>query len=70
MPKYKQRPDGRYGARVNLGNKQYKYVYANSSKELDGKITQLKLRAGKWLGISAERDTFGEWEIFGYVRNS
>lgn len=61
MAKYKRRPDGRYGARVNLGNKQYKYVCANTPKELDEKITQLKLRAGKGLDISAERDTFGEW---------
>lgn len=35
MPKYKLRPDERYGAMVNLGNKQYKYVCANSPKELD-----------------------------------
>ncbi len=61
MAKYKKRPDGRYGARVNLGNKQYKYVCANSPKELDEKITQLKLRLGKGLDVAAERDTFGEW---------
>lgn len=61
MAKYKRRPDGRYGARVNLGNKQYKYVCANTAKELDEKISQLKLKVGKGLDISAERDTFGEW---------
>lgn len=61
MAKYKRRPDGRYGARVNLGNKQYKYVCANSPKELEEKIAQIKLRLGKGLDIAAERDTFGEW---------
>ena len=61
MAKYKRRPDGRYGARVNLGNKQYKYVCANTAKELEEKISQLKLKVGKGLDISAERDTFDEW---------
>lgn len=61
MAKYKRRADGRYGVRVNLGNKQYKYVCANSPKELEEKITEVKLKLGKGLDIAAERDTFGEW---------
>lgn len=61
MARAKRRPDGRYGARVNLGNKQYKYVCANTPKELEEKITQIKLKLGKGLDIAAERDTFGEW---------
>lgn len=61
MSKAKRRPDGRYGARVNLGNKQYKYVCANTPKELDEKIAKIKLKLGKGLDITAERDTFGEW---------
>ncbi len=61
MPRAKRRPDGRYGARVNLGNKQYKYVCANTPKELEEKVTAIKIKLGKGLDISAERDTFGEW---------
>lgn len=61
MPRAKRRPDGRYGARVSLGNKQYKYVCANSQRELDEKIAQIKLKLGKGLDIAAERDTFKEW---------
>lgn len=61
MARAKRRPDGRYGARVNLGNGKYKYVCANSQKELEEKITQIKLKLGKGLDLAAERDTFGEW---------
>lgn len=61
MAKAKRRSDGRYGAKVTIGKNQYKYVCANSQKELDEKILQLKLKLGKGLDIAAERDTFGEW---------
>lgn len=61
MPRAKRRPDGRYGAKVSIGKNQCKYVCANSQKELEEKILQLKLKLGKGLDIAAERDTFGEW---------
>lgn len=61
MARYKRRPDGRYSTRISLGNGQYKYVCARSPKELEEKIAQIKLKLGKGLDISAERDTFGEW---------
>lgn len=61
MSKAKRRPDGRYGARVNLGNKQYKYVCANTPKELDEKILQIKLKLGKGLDLGTEHDTFDDW---------
>lgn len=61
MPKAKRRADGRYGAKVTIGKNQYKYVCANTQKELDEKILQIKLKLGKGLDITAERDTFGEW---------
>lgn len=61
MSRAKRRPDGRYGANITIGKNQRKYVCANSQKELDEKILQLKLKLGKGLDIAAERDTFGEW---------
>ena len=61
MARAKRRSDGRLVAKVNLGNKQYKYVYARFQKELDEKVIQLKLKLGKGLDLAAERDTFGEW---------
>lgn len=61
MARAKRRPDGRYGAKVTIGKNKYKYVCANSQKELEEKITQIKLKLGKGLDVSAERDTFGEW---------
>lgn len=61
MAKYKRRSDGRYGAKVSLGNGKSKYVCANSIKELEEKITEIKLKLGKGLDLTAERDTFGEW---------
>lgn len=61
MSRSKRRPDGRYGANVTIGKNQHKYVCANSQKELEEKVTQLKIKLGKGLNIAAERDTFGEW---------
>lgn len=66
MPiKNKKRPDGRLQAKVYIGKKddkkQYKYVYAANSKELERKVQEIKLKLGKGLDVSAERDTFGAW---------
>lgn len=61
MSRAKRRPDGRYGARVNLGNKQYKYVCANTPKELEEKITAIKIKLGKGLDLGTEHDTFDDW---------
>jgi len=65
MSKNKKRPDGRYQAQVYLGNiggkPKYKYVYASTQRELDKKVQEVKLKLGKGLDLTAERDTFGYW---------
>ena len=61
----KRRADGRLKAQVYLGLKdgkrQYKYVYATTAKELDRKVQELKLKLGKGIDLTADKDTFGEW---------
>lgn len=61
MIKNKKRADGRIKSAVYLGNGKYKYVYANSQKELNEKVTEIKIKLGKGIDITAERDTFGAW---------
>lgn len=61
----KKRPDGRLQAQVYIGTKdgkrKYKYVYATNSKELERKVQELKLKLGKGIDLTAQRDTFGFW---------
>lgn len=65
MQKNKARSDGRVKASVYIGmadgKKQYKYVYAANNRELDKKVQELKIKLGKGLDLSADRDTFGFW---------
>lgn len=65
MQKNKKRKDGRLQAQVYLGTvggkPKYKYVYAPTQRELDRKVQEVKLKLGKGLDLSAERDTFGYW---------
>lgn len=61
MIKNTKRKDGRIKASVYLGNGKYKYVYANNNRELDRKVQEIKLKLGKGIDVSAERDTFGQW---------
>ena len=68
MPKIsnKRRADGRLQAQVYIGidkngKRQYKYVYAANSKELERKVQELKLKLGKGIDLTADRDTFGAW---------
>lgn len=61
-----RRADGRLKASIYIGldengRKKYKYVYARTAKELEKKIDEIKLRLGKGIDISAERDAFGYW---------
>ena len=46
---------------MSLGNGKYKYLYANSNRELERKVTELKIKLGKGVDVKAERDTFIEW---------
>lgn len=64
--KNSKRSDGRIKATVYIGldengKKKYKYVYARTAKELEKNIDEVKLRMGKGIDVSAERDTFGFW---------
>ncbi|MCM1329991.1 MAG: site-specific integrase [Ruminococcus sp.] len=61
MVKNATRKDGRVKSAVYLGNGKYKYVYASSNRELERKVQEVKLKLGKGVDVSAERDTFGEW---------
>lgn len=59
--KNKARADGRLQSKVYIGDGKYKYVYAATQKELAEKVNELKVKIGKGLDISAERDTFAYW---------
>lgn len=65
MPKNKKREDGRVKSKIYLGivngKAQYKYVYARNNKELDKKIQEIKIKLGKGLDLSSERDSFSYW---------
>jgi integrase len=65
MPKNKKRPDGRLQSKVYLGvydgEKQYKYVYGKTQKEVDEKVLALKLSLRKGINVGAQSDTFEEW---------
>ena len=56
-----KRSDGRLQSKVYLGDGKYKYVYADTQRELYRKVQEVKLKIGKGIDVSAERDTFGEW---------
>lgn len=63
MPRAKntKRADGRLQSKIYVGNGKYKYVYADTQRELDKKVNEVKIALGKGLDVSAERDTFGDW---------
>lgn len=65
MQKNKIRSDGRVQAKVYIGlvdgKPKYKYVYAKSNRELEKKVQEVKLKLGKGLDLTAERDSFGYW---------
>jgi integrase len=65
VPKNKKRPDGRVQAKVYIGsfggNKQYKYVYGKTQREVDEKVLELKVSLKKGIDIKAQNDTFEEW---------
>ena len=56
-----KRSDGRVKSKIYLGNGKYKYVYASNNRELEAKVQEVKLKLGKGIDVTAERDTFGEW---------
>ena len=65
MPKLqrKKRSDNRLQGKVYIGNKKYKYVYAETQKELSEKIQELKIKLRKGIDIASQKDTFESWGI-------
>lgn len=64
--KNERRADGRLQSQIYLGKdangkRKYKVVYAETQKELDAKIQEVKLKIGKGIDIAAAGDTFGDW---------
>lgn len=58
-----KRSDGRVKASIYLGDGKYKYVYAANNKELEKKVTELKIQLGKGIDLVAERDNFEKWSL-------
>lgn len=69
MPKktYTRRKDGRYQSKVYLGKGKYKYVYAETVKELEAAVLEVKMQMHKGIDVAADRDTFGDWAAY-YLR--
>ena len=66
MAKLTKRADGRYQMQVYLGvgedgKKDYKTVYGKTQKEVQQKAEELRVKLGKGIDISAQRDTFSAW---------
>lgn len=66
MPKLKKRADGRYSRQVYLGlgedgRRQYKTVYGASPKEVDDKVSELRIQLKKGIDLSAKNEKFKEW---------
>ncbi len=66
MPKRKRRSDGRYQAYVFLGYKpngdeNRKYVFANTEKELEKKLLNLKIQLAKGEFIENDKMTVQDW---------
>lgn len=61
----KRRKDGRFQTKLYLGIENgkaiYKYIYANTEKELNIKLEQERGKFGKGIDLLAQRDTFGEF---------
>lgn len=58
---YTKRKDGRYQTKVYLGEGKYKYLYADTTRELDKLVLDVKIQLHKGVDVSAERDTFKDW---------
>lgn len=69
MPKktYTKRADGRYQAKIYLGKGKYKYVYADTVKELEAAVLEVKLQLHQGVDVAPERDSFGDWAEY-YLR--
>lgn len=67
MAKLTKRPDGRYSIQIYLGRdkdgkRKYKTVYGATQKEVQRKADEIRVKLGKGLDLSAQRDTFEKWK--------
>lgn len=65
-PQYTKRADGRYQTRIYLGigedkKKQYKYLYADTPKELKALEDELRLKLNKGIDILSMQDSYKQW---------
>lgn len=62
MPKskYTKRADGRYMTTITI-NKKRRYIYGNTSEEVDEKIVELKHQKNNGIEIDDENITFKQW---------
>ncbi len=69
MPKktYTRRADGRFRSKIYLGKGKYKYVYADTVKELEAAVLEIRLQLRSGIDVAPERDTFGDWAEY-YLR--
>lgn len=61
MPKYSKQANGLYRTKISLGDGKYKWLSAHTPKELDAKVQDVKLKLGKGIDVSAEKETFLFW---------
>ena len=66
MSKLKKRPDGRYSMQIYIGRdkdgkRKYKTVYGATQKEAQRKAEKLRVKLGKGVDITADKDTFATW---------
>lgn len=66
MAKYTKRKDGRYQTKIylglnNKGKKEFKYLYANSMKELSKLEADLRAKFDKGIDLMTMNDTYSEW---------
>lgn len=67
MATLKKRADGRYQKSVYIGKdangkKKYKLIMGKTIKEVNQKAAEIKAKLGKGLDVTAENDTWGDWE--------
>ena len=66
MARYTKRKDGRYQTKIYLGigddgKKEFKYLYANSPKELSKMEADLRAKFEKGIDLMTLNDTYSEW---------
>lgn len=63
-----KRSDGRLQSKVYLGDGKYKYVYADTQRELDRKVQEVKLKSARALMFRQNGIPSGSGLNAGYAR--